>query len=96
LAVCLVCGRYEDVGLKGALSKGWVFIRCPECQRGTPFDILAGHLIKHSREEFVEGFCPQHWFKDSGICGYCRMRRTGHSMDTELNFEPEAQSGLGG
>jgi hypothetical protein len=79
----LVCGRFQQLGLAGALNAGWVFIRCPECQRGIPFDIVAGHLIKSTREEFIEGFCPDHWFKESGICSYCRMRRIAAGNDPE-------------
>jgi hypothetical protein len=26
-------------------------------------------------ENYIEGFCNRHWFKDSGICGYCKMKR---------------------
>jgi hypothetical protein len=77
LAVCLVCGKFIDIGLKKAMSAGWVFTRCPECQRGTPFDIVMSHLAKTVGEEYVDGFCERHWFKDSGICGYCKMRREG-------------------
>jgi hypothetical protein len=75
LAVCLVCGKYDDVGIKKAMSTGWVFTRCPECQRGTPFDIVMSHLVKTIGEEYLEGFCQRHWFKDSGICAYCKMKR---------------------
>lgn len=75
LAICLVCGLYEEVDLKKAMSQGWVFARCPECQRGTPFDIIAIHLAKNIGENYMEGFCERHWFKDSGICGYCKMKR---------------------
>jgi hypothetical protein len=59
------------------MSTGWVFTRCPECQRGTPFDIVMSHLSKTVGEEYLEGFCERHWFKDSGICGYCKMKREG-------------------
>jgi hypothetical protein len=77
LAVCLVCGKFSDIGIKKAMSAGWVFTRCPECQRGTPFDIVMSHLAKTVGEEYLEGFCERHWFKDSGICGYCKMKREG-------------------
>ncbi|MEW6604255.1 MAG: hypothetical protein AB1351_06150 [Thermoproteota archaeon] len=77
MAVCIVCGKYEEVGLKIAMGNGWVFNRCPECQRGTPFDITAMHLIKSVPEHYLEGFCPKHWFKDSGICSYCKIKRGG-------------------
>lgn len=75
MAVCLVCGKYADVGIKKAMGMGWVFTRCPECQRGTPFDIVMSHLSKTVGEEYLEGFCERHWFKDSGICAYCKMKR---------------------
>ena len=77
MAICLVCGKYEKLGLEESMQKGWVFIRCPECHRGTPFDIAKVYLSKTIGEENIEGFCPKHWFKDSGLCGYCRMRREG-------------------
>jgi hypothetical protein len=57
------------------MSKGWVFARCPECGRGIPLDILSIHLAKTIDEKYIEGFCERHWFRDSGICGYCKMRR---------------------
>lgn len=95
MAVCLVCGRYDEIGLRDALSTGWVFIRCPECQRGTPFDIIAGHLIKRTPEQFIEGFCPDHWFRDSGICSYCRMKRIAHGIDAESKLQTP-QYGTGG
>ena len=81
LAVCLVCGMLEDCDLKKAMNKGWVFAKCPECQRGTPIDILATYLAKTTNEIFLEGFCERHWFKDTGICGYCKMRRQGVMQD---------------
>jgi hypothetical protein len=77
LAVCLVCGKFEEVDLKKAMNGGWVFVRCPECQRGTPYDIIATYLSKTVDEKNLDGFCPKHWFKDSGICAYCKMRREG-------------------
>jgi len=77
LAICLVCGKYEGVGLESAMKKGWVFARCPECQRGTPFDIAKVYLANSIGENNITGFCSRHWFKDSGICAYCRMRREG-------------------
>ena len=80
MAICLVCGKYEAVGLEGAMKKGWVFARCPECQRGTPFDIAKVYLSRSIGENNITGFCNRHWFKDSGICGYCRMKREGPSQ----------------
>lgn len=91
MAVCLVCGRYEEVGMRDALNIGWVFIKCPECQRGIPFDIIAHHLIKKTPEQFMEGFCPDHWFRDSGICSYCRMKRIALDMDAESKLEAQQQ-----
>ncbi|TBR11032.1 MAG: hypothetical protein EPO62_02420 [Candidatus Nitrosotenuis sp.] len=79
MAICLVCGKFEEAELKAALTKGWVFAKCPECQRGIPLDILAMHLSRSTHERYFEGFCDRHWFKDSGICGYCKMRRQGVS-----------------
>lgn len=79
MAVCLVCGKFADIGLKKAMGAGWVFTRCPECQRGTPLDIVVSYLSKTGTEEYLEGFCDRHWFKDTGICGYCKMRREGHT-----------------
>ncbi|HZT34830.1 MAG TPA: hypothetical protein VFA15_02845 [Nitrososphaera sp.] len=76
MAVCLVCGRFENLQLSDAMGRGWVFLRCPECQRGTPFDIVAIHLLKTIPENYIEGFCPEHWFKDSGVCSYCKMKRS--------------------
>ncbi len=70
-----MCGKYEELDLKKAMSQGWVFARCPECQRGTPFDIISIHLLKTIDAKYIEGFCERHWFKDSGICGYCKMKR---------------------
>jgi hypothetical protein len=75
LAVCIVCGKFEGQGLTKSMEAGWTFIRCPECQRGTPLDILAVHLAKTTPEQYLEGFCPEHWFRDSGICAYCKIRR---------------------
>jgi hypothetical protein len=80
LAICLVCGKYEGLGLENAMRKGWIFARCPECQRGTPYDIAKVYLSKSIGENNITGFCSRHWFKDSGICGYCRMRREGPSQ----------------
>jgi hypothetical protein len=77
MAICLVCGKFEKLSLDEAMGKGWVFIRCPECHRGTPFDIARVYLSKTIGEENIEGFCQRHWFKDSGLCGYCRMKREG-------------------
>jgi len=77
LAVCLVCGQFEDIGLKKSMAGGWTFTRCPECQRGTPLDIVATYLSKTTNENYLDGFCPRHWFKDSGICAYCKMKREG-------------------
>jgi hypothetical protein len=79
LAVCLVCGKFADTGLKKAMGAGWVFTRCPECHRGTPLDIVVTYLSKTGTEEYLDGFCERHWFKDSGICGYCKMKREGHT-----------------
>ena len=79
MAVCLVCGKFEDVGLKKAMAEGWIFTRCPECQRGTPLDIVVTYLVKTTGENYLDGFCPRHWFKDSGICAYCKMKREGVS-----------------
>lgn len=81
MAVCLVCGKFEEIDLKKAMSGGWVFMRCPECHRGTPLDIIMAHLSKTVTEQYLDGFCPRHWFKDSGICGYCKIRREGVSED---------------
>jgi hypothetical protein len=75
LAICLVCGKYEGVGLEEAMERGWIFNRCPECHRGTPYDIAKVYLSKTIGASNIEGFCSKHWFKDSGICGYCRMKR---------------------
>lgn len=77
MAICLVCGKYEGLGLEDAMHKGWTFARCPECQRGTAYDIAKVYLSKTMGETMISGFCNRHWFKDSGICGYCRMRREG-------------------
>lgn len=82
--MCLVCGKYEEINLKGAMGGGWVFTRCPECQRGTPFDIMAIHLSKTIPENYLEGFCPKHWFKDSGICSYCKIKRGGVGLGEDL------------
>ncbi len=79
LAICIVCGKYEDMSLEKAMGEGWVFTRCPECQRGIPFDIIATYLSKTIPEKYTEGFCSKHWFKDSGICAYCKMKREGPS-----------------
>jgi len=87
LAVCLVCGKYEEIMLRNALAEGWVFIKCPECQRGIPFDIIASHLIKKTPEQFIEGFCPEHWFRDMGICSYCRMKRIAQGTDVEARAQ---------
>jgi hypothetical protein len=84
LAICLVCGKYEELGLRDCMKEGWVFARCPECQRGTPIDIALNYLAKSVGENNIEGFCDRHWFKDSGICGYCKMKREelrGESVD---------------
>jgi 5-methylcytosine-specific restriction endonuclease McrA len=67
------------MGLKKAMGAGWVFTRCPECHRGTPLDIVITYLSKTGTEEYLDGFCDRHWFKDSGICGYCKMKREGHT-----------------
>jgi len=75
LAICLVCGKYEGVGLEEAMQRGWIFNRCPECHRGTPYDIAKVYLSKTIGASNIEGFCSKHWFKDRGICGYCRMKR---------------------
>ena len=75
MVVCLICGKYEKFGLEEAMEKQWIFTRCPECHRGFPLDILAVHLQKSIPEKYFEGFCPKHWFKDSGICAYCKIRR---------------------
>ncbi len=75
MVVCLVCGKYLEMKVKQAMGEGWVFARCPECHRGTPYDIIATYLSKTIGEEYIEGFCERHWFKDSGICAYCKMRR---------------------
>jgi len=56
LAVCLVCGKFEEVDLKKAMNGGWVFVRCPECQRGTPFDIIATYLSKTVDEKYLMDF----------------------------------------
>lgn len=83
MAVCIVCGKYEGLDLVEAMRKDWVFIRCPECQRGTPFDIIMMYLSKTIPQEYLEGFCSRHWFKDSGVCGYCKMKREGvREIDT--------------
>ncbi len=84
MAVCIVCGKYDEVDLKIAMGDGWVFNRCPECQRGTPFDIMAIHLIKTVPEKYLEGYCPKHWFKDSGICSYCKIRRGAMGLGEDL------------
>jgi hypothetical protein len=75
LALCLVCGKFDKLDLEHAMKKGWVFTRCPECHRGTPYDIARVYLSKTIGEENIEAFCVKHWFKDSGVCGYCRMKR---------------------
>lgn len=75
------------------MNAGWVFIRCPECQRGIPFDIVAGHLIKSTRQEFIEGFCPDHWFRESGICSYCRMKRIASGRDPESMVQGDRSYG---
>ena len=79
MAICIVCGKFDEVDLKKAMGQGWVFAKCPECQRGIPLDILAVYLSKTMDEKYLEGYCSKHWFKDSGICGYCKMRREGVS-----------------
>jgi hypothetical protein len=79
LAVCLVCGKFAEINIKKAMGAGWVFTKCPECQRGAPFDIVMSYLSRTVGEEYVEGFCERHWFKDSGICAYCKMKREGTS-----------------
>ncbi|HKC78660.1 MAG TPA: hypothetical protein VKB83_01035 [Nitrosopumilaceae archaeon] len=79
MAICLICGKYDEVDLKKAMSNGWVFTRCPECQRGNQFDIIVTYLTKTVGEKYLEGFCHNHWFKDSGICGYCKMKREGYN-----------------
>jgi hypothetical protein len=81
LAICLVCGKYEAVKIEAATKKGWTFARCPECQRGTPLDIAMVYLSKSIGEANISGFCSRHWFKDSGICGYCRMKREGPTQN---------------
>lgn len=75
MVVCLVCGQYEEIGIRDSMKAGWVFTRCPECHRGTPLDIAMNYLAKSMGEMNVEGFCERHWFKESGICGYCKMKR---------------------
>jgi hypothetical protein len=80
LGICIVCGKLEDAGLKDSIRNGWVFTKCPECQRGIPLDIIVMHLLKSTPEEYVQGFCHEHWFRDSGICSYCKFKRYG-SMD---------------
>ena len=75
MALCLVCGKYEEQNLRECIKEGWVFARCPECHRGTPMDIAINYLSKSIGENNIEGFCDRHWFKDSGICGYCKMKR---------------------
>jgi hypothetical protein len=80
---------FEEVGIREGLRRGWVFIKCPECQRGIPFDIIAGHLIKKTPEVIIQGFCPQHWFRDSGICSYCMMRRTAANRDAESRLQQQ-------
>ena len=77
MAVCLVCGKFDDLSLEKAMGKGWVFTRCPECQRGNQLDILMMYLSRTMGEKYLDGFCERHWFKDTGICGYCKMRREG-------------------
>ena len=72
-----MCGKFAEISLKKAMSSGWVFTRCPECQRGTPLDIIMSHLAKSVGEEYLEGFCERHWFIDSGGCGYCILKREG-------------------
>ena len=81
MAICIVCGKVEDSGLKDSMRNGWVFTKCPECQRGFPFDIIAMYLSKSTPEEYMQGFCQEHWFKDSGICSYCKIKRQG-SVDS--------------
>lgn len=75
MAVCLVCGSFEEITIKEAMSSGWTFTRCPECHRGTPFDIIATFLSRTIDEKYIEGFCQKHWFKDTGICSYCKLKR---------------------
>lgn len=77
MAVCIVCGRFEDLMLKEAMNKGWIFTKCPECQRGVPLDITAVFLARNIPEEYLQAFCSDHWFKDSGICSYCKIKREG-------------------
>ena len=59
MAICLVCGKYEGVGLEDAMRKGWIFARCPECQRGTPYDIARVYLSKSMGETNIAGFLQQ-------------------------------------
>lgn len=75
LAVCFVCGVFDNIKIDEAMKNGWVFTRCPECHRGIPFDIVATYLTRTVDERYLEGFCSKHWFKDSGICSYCMMKR---------------------
>ena len=77
MAVCQVCGKYDALGLDAAMRKGGKFTKCPECLMGTPLDIAKMYLAATMGENYIEGFCSRHWFKDSGICGYCRMKREG-------------------
>jgi hypothetical protein len=71
----MICGKFEDSALKVAMSHGWIVAKCPECQRGFPLDIAAVYLGRSMPEEYLQAFCPEHWFKDSGICAYCKVRR---------------------
>ena len=77
MATCIVCGRFDNLSLNEAMANGWTFTKCPECQRGTPLDIMAVYLAKSVPEEYLQGFCTDHWFKDSGICDYCKIKRGG-------------------
>ena len=77
MAVCLECGKYDALGLDAAMRKGRPFTKCPECHRGTSLDIAKMYLAATMGENYIEGFCNRHWFRDTGICGYCKMRREG-------------------
>ena len=75
MPVCMICGKFESLGLKEAMNCGWVIAKCPECQRGFPLDIAAMYLARSVPEEYLQAFCPEHWFKDSGVCSYCKVKR---------------------
>jgi hypothetical protein len=56
---------------------------------------MAKYLIKKTPEQFMEGFCPEHWFRDSGICAYCKMKRIGSGVDAESTITSQQNGPTG-